>query len=210
MTRRFVPSGSFGLVGRAAAGVVVAAAAIATCSCTHTSGRSPYAEGAQPTQRDPEKSRGLVAKAKEQWKKDPDSCEKLLHQALVADLYNGPAHNNLGVLLLQKGNLYEASAEFEWARKLMPGHPDPRVNLALTLEKAGKTNDALESYDSALAVYDNYLPAIEGKARLQIASGRAGKSTVPLLDEIALRGDEQWRSWAMVWRAKLQPAATMP
>jgi hypothetical protein len=57
---------------------------------------------------------------------DPDlvGCE-----ALSADLFFGLAHNNLGVLYLKEDKLYEAANEFEWARKLMPGHPDPRMNL---------------------------------------------------------------------------------
>lgn len=52
-------------------------------------------------------------------------------------MFNGPAHNNLGVLFLERGQLCKAANEFEWTRKLLPGHPDPRVNLALTLERAG-------------------------------------------------------------------------
>ena len=33
-------------------------------------------------------------------------------------------HGNLGVLYLNRGELYEAASEFEWARRLLPGHPD--------------------------------------------------------------------------------------
>lgn len=170
--------------------------------CHRAASRSPYTADADAP-RDPEAARGLVARAKQQWKQDPNEAEKLLREALAADLFNGPAHNNLGVMLMERGELYEASGEFEWARKLMPGHPDPRVNLALTLEKAGKTDDALQAYDSALAVYDNYLPALKGKARLQVMTGRTGKDTIPALEEIALRGDESWRAWAGVWKSKL-------
>jgi len=79
-----------------------------------------------------------------------DRAEDLLRQALVADLVYGPAHNNLGVVYLERGDLYAAANEFEWARKLMPGHPDPRTNLALTLERAGQEYRALARYDPAL------------------------------------------------------------
>ncbi len=40
-------------------------------------------------------------------------------------------------MFLGQRKLYEAANEFEWAKKLLPGHPDPRVNLARTLEEAG-------------------------------------------------------------------------
>ncbi len=53
---------------------------------------------------------------------------------------------NLGTQLLLKGDLYATSEEFPWASKLLHGHPDPRMHLALTLEIAGWTDDALSTY----------------------------------------------------------------
>jgi len=79
----------------------------------------------------------------------------------------------------------------------MPGHPDPRVNLALTLERAGRTDDAMEAYAAALEVYADYIPAVQGLARLQLRAGRHDDRTPALLREIALRGETgQWREWA--------------
>jgi Flp pilus assembly protein TadD len=74
------------------------------------------------------KARELTEKAAEIVTSDPEKAERLLREALTADVYHGPAHNNLGVVYLKQGELYEAAHEFEWARKLMPGHPDPRMN----------------------------------------------------------------------------------
>lgn len=85
----------------------------------------------------------------------------------------------------------------DWVRRLMPGNPDPRVNLALTLERAGRTNDAIDAYTSAFEVYAEYLPAMQGLARLQVRTGRRDDRTETLLREIALRGEtEEWRQWA--------------
>lgn len=124
-------------------------------------------------------------------------AEALLREALQADLYFGPAHNNLGVIFLSRGELYEAAAEFEWARKLMPGHPDPRVNLAFTLESAGRTDDAIATYRTALEVLPDDVAAMQGLARLQVRSGRRDEHTARLLSEIAMRGEsEEWREWA--------------
>lgn len=124
-------------------------------------------------------------------------AESLLREALQADLYFGPAHNNLGVIFLSRGELYEAAAEFEWARKLMPGHPDPRVNLAFTLESAGRTDDAIATYRTALEVLPDDVAAMQGLARLQVRSGRRDEHTARLLSEIAMRGEsEEWREWA--------------
>ena len=135
---------------------------------------------------------------------DLEDAEELLREALTADLFHGPAHNNLGVVFLKQEKLYEAAQEFEWAKKLMPGHPDPRVNLALVMEAAGKTNDALGAYASALEVRSEYIPAMQGMARLLIREGRDDDQLGPMLDEIALRSnDAAWRHWAMLERARL-------
>lgn len=189
----------------ASLGPLVLAAALCGATlggCSGASSRSPYATQGDLI-RDTQRARELHAEASRLAPEDVAGRERLLREALSADLYFGPAHNNLGVLLLERGRMYEAAAEFEWARKLMPGHPDPRVNLALVLERAGKTEEALGAYEAALAAYDNYLPALQGRARLQIASGRTDGDTIDALDEIALRGDEAWRAWARLWRIKL-------
>lgn len=127
---------------------------------------------------------------------NPEEAMRLLRRAVEADLFHGPAHNNIGVILLVRGELYEAAEEFDWARRLMPGHPDPRINLGLALERGGKVEDALDSYASAVEVYPGHLPAIQALAQLQIRTGKRDEWTEELLNEIAYRGNETWKSWA--------------
>ncbi|MBI5363325.1 MAG: tetratricopeptide repeat protein [Planctomycetes bacterium] len=134
---------------------------------------------------------------------NPAQAELLLRQALTADLYHGPAHNNLGVLFLNAGKLYDASVEFEWARKLMPGHPDPRTNLAITLERAGRTSDAIDAYRAALEVAPEDLAATQGLASALLRSGRTDPALPQLLERITLQGStEAWRAWARVRRTR--------
>jgi hypothetical protein len=79
----------------------------------------------------------------------------------------------------------------------MPGHPDPRLNLALTLERAGRVDEALDAYAAALEVYPGHIGALQGRTRLQLREGRADEGTDGALREIALRGEnERWREWA--------------
>jgi Flp pilus assembly protein TadD len=125
-----------------------------------------------------------------------DHAEELLRRALSHDLYFGPAHNNLGVVFLERRKLYEAANEFEWARKLMPSEPDPRVNLGLCLERAGRIEDAMASFDAALQVSPEHLPAIQGAALLAVRSGREEPRLAGWLDAIAMRSDAPWRGWA--------------
>jgi Tfp pilus assembly protein PilF len=128
---------------------------------------------------------------------DPAKAESLLRQALTADLFHGPAHNDLGVLFFREGKLYEAATEFEWARKLMPGHPDPRLNLALVLDRAGQTHDALAAYESALEAAPEHVPTMQAYARLAVREGRHDEKTTGMVKTIALRGEtDAWRDWA--------------
>ena len=171
---------------------LVAAALLAGCQ----SGRGVY-QTPPESGRDPIKAQKLTQEAAKSMPKDPAKAERLLREALTADLFHGPAHNNLGVIYLNEGKLYEASGEFEWARKLMPGHPDPRVNLAATLERAGRTDEALANYESALDVAPESIAAMQGMVRLQLRTGRTDVRTRTMLQEIALRGETtQWRQWA--------------
>jgi len=127
---------------------------------------------------------------------DLDRAEQLLGESIQQDLWYGPAHNNLGVVHLKRGDLYEAAHEFESARKLMPGHPDPRMNLGLTLEKASRVDEAITAYAAALEAYSDHLPAMQALARLQVSAGKEDERTAGLLREIALRGDPAWQAWA--------------
>lgn len=147
--------------------------------------------------RDTVRAQTLNREAADLLASDPEQAEAKLRESLTADLFFGPAHNNLGVLYLHQQKLYEAAGEFEWARKLMPGHPDPRVNLALVMERAGRTEEALAGYKAALEVWPNYLPALQGIASLTL---RAGGCEDPRLggwlQEISLRGEGAWQEWA--------------
>lgn len=196
----FMKSPSFNRVSRLSLVTILTVTAV---GCAPRASLSPYSK-TNTVIRHPDKARALHERATKISQSDPVEAERLVRAALAADLYHGPSHNNLGTLLLARGELYEAAQEFEWARKLMPGHPSPRVNLAMTLERAGKVDDALKEYDAALAVYDHYLPAIEGKARLQILSGTTDETTLALLDAIALRADPSWKNWARLQAIKLR------
>ena len=168
-------------------------------------GHGPYSSNSESA-RDSLTAQKLTQQAAAVIDADPAKAERLLREALAADLYHGPAHNNLGVLYLKQRHLYEAAGEFEWARKLMPGHPDPRMNLALALEQAGRTDDALSGYSAALECYPDHLPSLEALARLQIKSGKVDDRTTHALQEIALRAPEpSWRDWARANLAKRQP-----
>lgn len=175
---------------------LVAGLLVSMGGCRTSSSTSVYTPPVEPA-RNPLRAQQLTLEAADHVTSDPERAERLLREALGCDLFHGPAHNNLGVILLGRGQLYEAANEFEWARKLMPGHPDPRINLALVFEQAGRVDDALASYRSAAEVHPGHLPAIQGLARLQVRVRSDDPGLDGLLEEIALRSDDPvWRLWA--------------
>ncbi len=128
---------------------------------------------------------------------DDEEAASLLLQAIQADPFCGMAHNNLGVIELNRGHLYEAATEFESARRLLPGHPGPRCNLALVYEEAGRLDDAKAAYETALEVQPGHLPSMQGLASIIVRIGASDDRLPELLENISIQSDSiEWRNWA--------------
>lgn len=180
--------------------ILCAVAVLAGCSSNRA---GPYLSTAGE-RRDIPKAESLYQAAKPLLASDAAKAEALLREALSWDIYHGGAHNNLGVLLMQADKLYDAVEEFEWAKKLLPGNPEPRVNLALILDRAGRSGDALDAARTAMEVMPGNMPAIQLTALLQVRDGAHDASTVGLLDQISIRADDPaWRAWAIAQRERL-------
>ncbi len=174
-------------------------------SSCDSSPRGPYVSNGEQ-QRNPAQAETLYREAIAQLSKtksdssgDKDrlAAESMLREALSYDLYHGPAHNNLGVLLLKQERLYDAAEEFEWARKLLPGNPEPRVNLAIALERGGKHVDAIDAAKAALEVSPGNLAAMQTIALVQVREGMTDSATNGLLAQIRSRSmSTEWQDWA--------------
>jgi len=176
---------------------------LALAAACRAPAQGPYSPTAEDRPRDTVRAERLSKEAADRIYSNPGRAEELLREALSADLFFGPAHNNLGVVYLGQNKLYEAAHEFEWARKLMPGHPDPRLNLAITLDRAGQEDEALAAYTAALEVWPGHIGAIQGLASLSIRARREEPRLEEWLERVALEGEsEAWREWARQWRAR--------
>lgn len=184
--------------------LLTCASLVLSWGCT---GNRHHAYMAQRTvERDPDRANALAREAGALIESKPDEAERLLREALRLDLYCGLAHNNLGVVLLEREAYYEAAAEFEWARKLMPGQPGPRVNLAITLEQSGFTEDATQELRTAREISPASLEVASALAWMQLRHGRDDPETHDLLKLISLRSPSQsWRDWA---RLQLKPSGS--
>lgn len=125
-----------------------------------------------------------------------EATQKFLASTAADESY-GPAHNNLGMLHYQEGNLYQAILAFETAMELMPHDPVVYYNLGLTLESAGKVHEAMDLYWRAVEM-DPVNPNFLGNlVRLRVRLGETGPDLIVQLQDLALietRSD--WRGWA--------------
>ena len=120
-----------------------------------------------------------------------------LMAAIEADPNYGPAHNNVGLLHYDEGNLYPAALAFERAMELMPENPTVYYNLGLTLEAAGKLYEALDLYWQATEINSTEPHYLGNLVRLRIRLGETSPDVVTQLqDLILIETRPDWKRWA--------------
>jgi len=126
-----------------------------------------------------------------------EDAETALRAALAADLFFGPAHNNLGVVYFRQKAYYRAAWEFQYAAKLMPHSPEPRNNLGLVYEAVGQMGKAERWFDEALSLGPDNPELIGNLARVRVRSGRRDEGTRQVLQNLVLKDTRQeWVAWA--------------
>jgi Tfp pilus assembly protein PilF len=124
-------------------------------------------------------------------------AERKFREALDQDLYYPPAHNNLGLVLLQMKRYYEAACEFEFAAKLAPRAVEPRGNLGVLYEQVGMLDKGMAEYEAVLQVDPNHLETMQHLARAYVKAGREDGTLRGLLERLILVSeDEHWNHWA--------------
>ena len=128
---------------------------------------------------------------------DYAKVERLLNEALVADVTYGPAHNSMGTLYFMQNKLYLAAWEFEYAAKLMPDLAQPFNNLGLVYERVGKYDEAISYYSMALSREPND-PELSGNlVRARMLTGERSPDLKHMVSDLALNHPEpHWQRWA--------------
>ncbi|MEL6104630.1 MAG: tetratricopeptide repeat protein [Planctomycetota bacterium] len=126
-----------------------------------------------------------------------DVAAKKFREAIKADFTYGPAHNNLGLMHYEQGNLYQAVTAFEAAREYLPSDPAVVYNLGLALESAGRTDEALDLYYTANQM-DRANPHFLGNlTRLRVRLGEHDEQLrQQLKDLVLIETRPEWRRWA--------------
>jgi tetratricopeptide (TPR) repeat protein len=69
------------------------------------------------------------------------------------------AHNNLGSVLLQDGNVSDAIGHYDQALRLKPDYDEAHYNLGIALAQTGRTDEATTQYRLALRIKPDYAEA---------------------------------------------------
>ncbi len=126
-----------------------------------------------------------------------EEARKQLELALEADVFFGPAHNNLGNVYYMQKKFYLAAWEFQYAAKLMPTKAEPKNNLGLVFEQVGKLDDAAKYYEEALALEPDNTEVIGNLARAYVRENRKDEKTRQLLTDLIMKEDRpKWKAWA--------------
>ncbi|MBX3386974.1 MAG: hypothetical protein KF768_10415 [Phycisphaeraceae bacterium] len=108
------------------------------------------------------------------------------------------AWNNLGRLLMIKGENNAAAEAFRIAADLSPADPKPVYNLGALWESMGWPDDASRYYTEALARDQNHLPSLRRSILLDVNLGRATDQTENRLRRaLLLESDPDWRGHLM-------------
>ncbi len=113
------------------------------------------------------------------------------------------AWNNLGRLMMERGEHNAAAEAFRTAADLSPADPLPVYNLGALWEKLGWPDDALRFYGEALARDQNHLLSLRRSILLDVNLGRASDQTEARLRRaLLLETDTQWRT--LLQRAQIR------
>jgi len=99
------------------------------------------------------------------------------------------AHNNLGAILQEKGQLDEAIAEYQEAIRLKKDDPKAHTNLGAALHGKGRVDEAIAEYREALLLNKDYPLAHNGLGAALGAKGQLDEAIAEWREAIRLNKD---------------------
>ncbi len=127
---------------------------------------------------------------------DPDKARMHLVDSVEADERNARGWMLLGVIEYENDKLFEAASAFRRAARLEPMRYEPHFNIGAVLEKAGRYEQAIESYETALKLAPDELAVMENLARCYIRTETKLSVAKELIAQALPReARPEWRIW---------------
>ena len=125
-----------------------------------------------------------------------DEALAAYRKALELDDQLYAAWNNMGQLLMAKGNYADAVAAYKIASGLEPSDPRPEYNIGVAYQQVGWAQESHEHFKVAIERDATYLPALHGVIRSAEMLGHGDGQTLQYIRNAQLREtDEQWKEY---------------
>lgn len=127
------------------------------------------------------------------------NSEALWTHALAVTSDNDIAHNNLGYLCNDRGDLDDAISHFESAARIRSAKRDPHYNLASAfvqmnlgdaLAKKGQSDDAMMHYNEAIRLQPDYGDAYYNRGSVLLAKGHVDEAIADLAKTIEMHPND--------------------
>src|SRR6266567_729256 len=127
------------------------------------------------------------------------NSETLWTHTLAVTSNNDIAHNNLGYLCIDRGDLDKAISHFEEALKIRSGKPEThydvgsafvQMNLADALALKGQSNEAIAHYEEAIKLQPNYADAYYNRGNVLFAQGRIDEAMMDWEKTLQIRPND--------------------
>jgi Flp pilus assembly protein TadD len=126
------------------------------------------------------------------------NSETLWTHALAVTTDNDVAHNNLGYLCVDRGELDKALSHFEAASKIRSGKLDPHYNLGTAfvemnlgdaLARKGQPDEAMVHFEQAIKLQPDYAEAYYNRGNVLYAKGRIDEAITDFEKTLQLQPD---------------------
>src|SRR5437667_3767658 len=127
------------------------------------------------------------------------NSETLWTRALAVTSDNDVAHNNLGYLCADRGELDKAISHFETALRIRSSKPDThydvgsafvQMNLADALARKGQSDEAMLHYEEAIKLQPNYADAYYNRGNVLFAKGRIDEAIADWEKTLQIQPDD--------------------
>ena len=127
------------------------------------------------------------------------NSETLWTHTLAVTSDNDVAHNNLGYLCVDRGELDKAISHFETASRIRSSKMDPHynvgssfveMNLADALSRKGQSDAALVHYEEAIRLQPNYADAYYNRGNVLLTNGRVQEAIADLETAIQIQPND--------------------